>query len=111
SNQITDGMSSVTGPTFSRDGKYLFFSASTNIGLTNSGLHMSATERPTSYNVYAFILSKDTPSLFSPESDEETVKEEGAKEGSETNRPASNGSKDVKVSIDFDNISLRIQSL
>src|SRR5690606_2075282 len=76
STQITDGMSAVNQPTFSRDGKYLFFSASTNTGLTNSGLHMTAYERNVNYNVYAFILSKDTPSIFKNESDEEEVAED-----------------------------------
>src|SRR5690606_3072771 len=76
STQVTDGMSSVSQPSFSRDGKYLFFSASTNTGLTNSGLHMTAYERDVNYNVYAFILSKETPSLFTNESDEEKVAEE-----------------------------------
>lgn len=80
STQITDGMSAVNQPDFSRDGKYLFFSASTNTGLTNSGLHMSAYEKNVSYNVYAFILSKETPSLFKNESDEEKVIEEPKKE-------------------------------
>lgn len=127
SHQITDGMSAVRGPSFSRDGKYLFFSASTNIGLTNSGLHMSAYERPTSFNVYTFILSNDTPSLFKPESDEETVKvDSDKKEGdsSKTNNNAAaanntntakgsaNNAKEVVTKIDLDaNISNRIQAL
>src|SRR5690606_21258055 len=111
SQQITDGMSAVRGPSFSRDGKYLFFSASTNICLTNSGLHMSATERPTSYQVYAFILSKETPSIFAPESDEEVVKAETSTKEGENNRPAAAANKEVKVEIDFDQISLRIQAL
>jgi len=74
--QVTDGMSTAVQPTFSRDGKYLFFMASTDIGLTNSGLHMSAYQRPVSYSVYALILSKKTPSLYKTESDEESVKKE-----------------------------------
>lgn len=97
SHQITDGMSAVRMPTFSRDGKYLFFTASTNIGLTNSGLHMSAHERPTNSHVYAFILSTETPSLFKPESDEETVRDEAANRtasrarSSAPNRPSRSG--------------------
>src|SRR5699024_2720707 len=85
SQQITDGMSHVNQPTFSENGKYLFFSASTNIGLTNSGLHMSAYEKSVNYHVYAFILSNETPSMFKNESDEEEVKKEkkDEKEGEE----------------------------
>lgn len=106
-HQITDGMSAVRGPAFSRDGQYLFFSASTNTGLTNSGLHMSAHERPTNYNVYAFVLSKDTPSIFKPESDEETVKTTGEdKKGSDK---SDDKGKDIK--IDLQDINNRIQAL
>ena len=102
--QITDGMSAVNQPTFSRDGKYLFFSASTNTGLTNSGLHMTAYERNVNYNVYAFILSKETPSIFKNESDEEKVaddKKEDSKKEKEKSQDQEEGkpekSKDEKV--------------
>ncbi|MBB2146367.1 peptidase S41 [Pedobacter sp. LMG 31464] len=72
--QITDGMSDVANPSFSKDGKYLFFMASTDIGLAGSGLHMSAYQRPVNFSAYALILAKKTPSLYKTESDEETVK-------------------------------------
>lgn len=115
SHQITDGMSYVSQPTFSRDGKYLFFTASTNVGLTNSGLHMSAYDRPRSYSVYAFILSKDTPTLLANKSDEEKVKEEGkdnkvaGKESSKKGEDSS--STDKKLAVDFDHINRRIVAL
>jgi tricorn protease len=86
--RITDGMSDVSAPSFSRDGKYLFFTASTDVGLTNSGLHMSAYQRPVNYNAYALILSKKTPSLYKTESDEESVKpdEQPAKKKEESKK-------------------------
>ena len=108
-HQITDGMSSVRGPSFSRDGKYLFFSASTNIGLTNSGLHMSAYERPTSYNVYAFILSEDTPSIFKPQSDEETVKSDTTAKKDADKKDENGDEKTTK--IDVQNVNNRIIAL
>lgn len=131
SHQITDGMSEVAQPTFSKDGKYLFFNASTNIGLTNSGLHMSAYERSPQYNVYAFILSKKTPSLFKNESDEEVVREdktedpkkedkvaeksdkkEGKKKAESKDEPKQ-PSKPVErtLEVDFDQINSRIVAL
>ncbi|MFC3197208.1 PDZ domain-containing protein [Parapedobacter deserti] len=118
-HQITDGMSAVRGPAFSRDGKYLFFTASTNTGLTNSGLHMSAYERPTSYHVYAFILSKDTPSIFKPESDEEDVKGTDEKKKSDTEDGKTDGDKkkdtankaDEHINVDVENIGNRIVAL
>lgn len=74
SKQITDGMSHAQSPEFSADGKYLFFTASTNIGLSYHGLHMTAYGTRPTRNIYAFILSEDTPSPLQPESDEEVVK-------------------------------------
>ena len=109
-HQITDGMSNVRGPSFSRDGKYLFFAASTNIGLTNSGLHMSAHERPTSYNVYAFLLSHDTPSIFQPESDEESIKADTSSSTASRNGDKKNGEVAV-TKVDLDGINNRIQAL
>lgn len=118
SQQITDGMSEVSQPTFSRDGKYLFFTASTNTGLTNSGLHMSAYERNPAYNVYAFILSKNTPSLFKNESDEELVKEDKLEEPkkAEKSEDKKSGKEDSKLvtkkhDVDFDHINNRIVAL
>ena len=118
--QVTDGMSAVNQPTFSRDGKYLFFSASTNTGLTNSGLHMTAYERNVNYNVYAFILSKDTPSIFKNESDEEEVvdgkKEVSKKEEERLNDKNKGKSPDKKsdkseTAVDLDEINRRIVAL
>ncbi len=118
-SQITDGMSEAGDPTFSRDGKYLFFMASTDVGLTNSGLHMSAFQRPVTSSAYALILSKKTPSLYKTESDEETVKAE------EKEAPKKENKKDVKspivvekpvevkkpIEVDLDDLSNRIISL
>lgn len=126
STQVTDGMSSVSQPSFSRDGKYLFFSASTNTGLTNSGLHMTAYERDVNYNVYAFILSKETPSLFTNESDEEKVaeekkedkKKEADKEGDKKEEDGKSAAKSndkksdkPQTKIDLDHINNRIVAL
>src|SRR5690606_31908507 len=127
STQITDGMSAVNQPTFSRDGKYLFFSASTNTGLTNSGLHMTAYERNVNYNVYAFILSKDTPSIFKNESDEEEVAEDkkesnkkddksNNKDKKEKDNKSEEKSKEKKLDkpdtkVDLDDINRRIVAL
>ena len=127
SHQITDGMSAAAQPTFSRDGKYLFFTASTNTGLTNSGLHMSAYDRMPQYSVYAFLLSKNTPSLFKIESDEETIKEDKVEEPkkeepkkvdtkkksttAKTEEKPAAKPVEKKLAVDFDNINSRILAL
>ncbi len=70
-HQITDGMSDATSVTFSLDGKYLFFAASTNYGLNTGWLDMSSYERFVERSLYVVVLSKDERSPFFPESDEE----------------------------------------
>lgn len=130
SQQITDGMSAVSQPTFTRDGKYLVFNASTNIGLTNSGLHMTAYDRRPEYNAYAFILSSDSPSIFKNESDEETVKTDvpvkeedkkeketakkkgSKKESTDKSKTEDKATDKVKpVKVDYANINNRIIAL
>ena len=74
--QITDGMSDVLYPAFDKNGKYLYFTASTDTGLSTSGLDMSSDEHRVSRSVYVAVLSKDEKSPLAPESDEEKPKEE-----------------------------------
>ncbi len=126
--QVTDGMSNAVSPNFSKDGKYLFFMASTDVGLTNSGLHMSAYQRPVNYTAYALILSKKTPSLYKTESDEEKITEEPApakKEEPKKEEKKSSDKKDTKpaaepvkpaetkkpIEVDLDDLSNRIIAL
>ncbi|MCL7988591.1 PDZ domain-containing protein [Sphingobacterium sp. lm-10] len=122
SQQITDGMGAVRQPVFTRDGKYLVFQASTNTGLTNSGLHMTAYDRSPAYNTYAFILSNDTPSIFKNESDEETVKPETPntdskkkddtdKKDGKSDEQESKTPKTKDIKVDFDQINNRIVAL
>lgn len=68
--QVTDGMSDARMPVFDADGKYLFFTASTDAGASlQPDIHSSS--HPTSRSIYMVVLSKDEPSPFAPESDEE----------------------------------------
>lgn len=73
-SQVTDGRSEANEPVFSRDGKYLFFSASTNYAQNTGWLDMTSYERNTRSSIYAVVLSSDAPSLLAPESDEEAEK-------------------------------------
>lgn len=74
SSQLTDGRSEAGSPAFSRDGKYIFFTASTNYGRAVGWLDMSSFDVNPSNSIYAIVLSKSASSLLAPESDEETVK-------------------------------------
>jgi tricorn protease len=76
SHQVTDGMSDATNVCFSRNGKYLFFAASSNYGLNTGWLDMSSNERPVTRSLYVAVLNAEDPSPFAPESDEETPGDE-----------------------------------
>jgi tricorn protease len=123
--QITDGLSDAQYVAFDKSGKYLFFTASTDVGLTPGWLNMSWINRPVTRSVYVAVLRKDLPSPLAPESDEEKVKEpEKPGEKKDEKAAAKPEDKDKpkdkekekpkepeKVNIDFDNISQRILAL
>jgi tricorn protease len=102
--QITDGMSDATLPVFDKNGKYLYFTASTDFGLNVGWRDMSSLQRPSTRSVYAFVLRKDLPSPFAPESDEE-------KEAAKPDDAAKDKKPDATtpaVTIDADMIEQRI---
>jgi tricorn protease len=74
--QITDGMSDALYPAWDKSGKYLYFTASTDVALTTAGLDMSSDEHRVSRAAYVAVLSKDEKSPLAPESDEEKPKDE-----------------------------------
>ncbi len=78
STQVTDGMSDCLYPNFDKNGKYIYFVASTNTGLSAAGLDMSSDERPVIMSVYVAVLRKDLTSPIPPESDEEKSPEAAA---------------------------------
>ncbi|MBZ5569418.1 MAG: PDZ domain-containing protein [Acidobacteriia bacterium] len=78
--QITDGMSDARYAAFDRDGKYLYFTASTNVGPTNGWLDLSSFARPVTRSVYVVVLRKDLPSPIAPQSDEEKAAQEAKPE-------------------------------
>jgi tricorn protease len=74
----TDGMSDARYPVFDRNGKYLYFAASTDIGLANSWLEMSSINRPFTRSVYMIVLDKTQASPLAPESDDEKTTAQAA---------------------------------
>src|SRR5690606_37845762 len=86
----------------------------------NSGLHMTAYERNVNYNLYGFILSKDTTSIFKTESDEVEVvagKKEVSKKAEERLNDKNKGKSTDKKSdksyppCDLDEIMRRLVAL
>ena len=72
-HQVTDGMSDAAFANFDRNGKYLYFTASTDVGpvLASS---MAAYKVPVTRSGYLIVLNKDLKSPLAPQSDEETIK-------------------------------------
>ncbi len=122
--QITDGMSDAIFPDFDKNGKYLYFTASTDIGLVAAG-DMSAINRPVTRSVYVVVLKKGVASPLAPESDEENKKpdvgstQEASSDKATADKPKESAeAKDKekpkeppKVEIDFDGISQRVLAM
>ena len=111
--QLTDGMSDALYAAFDKEGKYLYFTASTNTALSTGWLDMTSLQRPVTRSVYVMVLKKDLPSPLAPESDEEKPKEA---EKSDKDKTAEKSDKDkaekpATVDIDLENISQRILAL
>ena len=109
-HQITDGMSDARFPVFDRGGKYLYFTASTDIGPSLGGIEMSNFNYPVTRSVYVAVLDKSLPSPLAPESDEE--KSEPAKKDLKlTAKPGEKEKKAADVKLDLENIGQRILAL
>ena len=104
--QITDGLSDTRTATFDKNGKYIYFLASTNSGPTTGWLDMSSFPFQTTRGVYAVVLKKTDNSPLSPESDEEKI----AEAKTDTPKPPAKP-EPVSVTIDFDRIGQRIVTL
>jgi tricorn protease len=76
STQVTDGMSDARYGAFDKSGKYLYFTASTNLGPAFSFAEMSNFPHQSTRSVYVVVLRNDLPSPVAPESDEEKIAEE-----------------------------------
>jgi tricorn protease len=106
-NQLTDGLSDARFAAFDKNGKYLYFTASTDAGPTSGWLDMSSFPHQTTRSVYVVVLKKGEASPLAPESDEEKIAEE-KKDEAPKGPPQK---KEVVVTIDFDGISQRILAL
>ena len=127
SRQLTDGLSDARYPVFDKDGKHLFFTASTDSGPSLEPDIRSAT-RPATRSIYVAVLSKTDPSPFAPESDEERIVKPGEEKKpvpatADEKKPEAAGEEPAKpvppsatarvpdVRIDFDKINQRILAM
>jgi tricorn protease len=95
--QLTDGLSDAQFPVFDRNGKYLYFTASTDVALTAQGLDMTSDSHPVTRSVYVMVLSRDEKSPLAPESDEDKGVSEKDKAKSEDKDKGSANSEDQKA--------------
>lgn len=123
SHQVTDGMSDARFAVFDKNGKYLYFTASTDAGPTSGWLDLSSFNRSVTSSVYVAVLRKDVPSPLAPESDEENASEassplgspaektEGAAPAAEKSGVRKSKETPAAVRIDLDGIDQRILAL
>jgi len=86
SSPVTDGMSDANSPAFDKNGKYLYFAASTNKSLDVAWADMSEYPNNPTSSIYVAILSADEPTPFKPESDDEKLKEDEKKAEKDTDK-------------------------
>jgi tricorn protease len=113
SRAVTDGLSDALDPVFDRDGKYLYFLASTDAGPVNQWFAQSNADMRVRRVPYLVVLKKGVPSPLAKESDEEKPEE---KTPEKDGKPAKDdkkakGAKKKPVVIDFDGIDQRIVAL
>jgi tricorn protease len=107
-HQVTDGMSDAQYVAFDKNGKYLYFAASTDIG-PSIGSGMSVLNRPVTRAAYVVVLNKDDPSPLAPESDDEKEKKEAEKKEEKDKKDAP---KEVpKVKVDIEDLDQRTLAL
>lgn len=83
---VTSGFADIASPQFSKDGKLLFFAASTNAGSVYSGLDMTTQDRPYRAGLYAAVLDPAGQSPLAPILANE-----------EPEKPEESGTKDTKA--------------
>jgi tricorn protease len=103
--QITDGLADAIDPVWDASGKYLYFLASTDYGVSAPWLDMSSYDLQVTRGLYVVVLNKKDPSPLLPKSDEE----EGNGDKKDDKKEAKDSSK--TTIIDLDGISQRILSV
>ena len=101
---LTDALASAVGPVWDRNGKYLYFLASTDLGLTSAWANVSSLTRQSTYGVYIALLRSSEPSPLLPESDEELARGAPPKPGltADTAKTGAAAPPAAPVQIDFD---------
>jgi len=110
--QVTDGWYVSFNPTFSRDGKYLFFASSRDYTPTFSDADFNAGYIDM-VKVYFVTLSKETPTPFAPKDDEVKIKPDTTVTAKPTGKAikAADVAASTDIKIDLDGLQDRLISL
>jgi len=111
---LTDPLADSTAPAFDRDGRHLYFLASTDLALGSGWANTSSIPADPTYAAWVMILRADDPTPFPLRSDEEeVVVEEEEETGSEEPEDGEDGegTEDEDVRIDVEGIHERIVAL
>lgn len=105
SHPVTGEFADISSPAFSKDGKLLFFAASTNAGPQHVGLDMSSQEQPYRAGLYAVVLERAGKSPLAPVLADESAGKPGGDEGKD------NDKKEAKPLVDPTNLMRRTVAL
>lgn len=120
--EVTDGWYSSYDPSFSSDGKHLFFVSDRDFNPIYSRTEWNHAYRSMS-RIYLITLAADTPSPFEPKSDEVEVKKENEKPADKPASPEKKetakgeagkpeeAKKEVQVKVDLEGLKSRIIGL
>jgi tricorn protease len=98
---ITNTLADARSPAWDRDGRHLYFLASTDLALASGWANTSAMQAQPTYAPYVLVLRSDDPTPFPPRSDEEPA---GAD-------PAQPDTTSAPVRVDFENPERRTIAL
>jgi len=122
-SSMTDAFADAFTPAWDRDGKHLYFLASTDLALASGWANTSSSNARPEYSAYVINLVADDESPFRPRSDEEKVAEENGEANEDTDEnedaevepepseDASASDEGVPVVIEFDGIERRTLAL
>lgn len=116
SHALTDGLADAGDPVFSSDGKFLYFTASTDAGPIRQWFAQSIADARSTSSLYLAVLSADEPSPLAPENDEEPISRDDEGEDEDENEgdeDEGEGEDDepARVRIDLDGLAQRIVAL
>ncbi|WP_298301437.1 S41 family peptidase [uncultured Erythrobacter sp.] len=104
---VTGDYAEIGFPMFSKDGKLLYFAASTNAGAIYAGLDMTTQDRPFRSGLYAVVLEADGESPLAPV----LANEDGNEEKSDNTEDKDNGNSEGTVNVNPNGLIARTVSL